>query len=56
MNLSAPSDVVFLLSVLLAILAVVAAYVAVPDVSAYAFEVAIFAYLVLVAGNLLKGL
>jgi hypothetical protein len=55
MKLSAPTQMVFLISVVLAILAVVATFVAIPVVSANAFWVAIVAYLVLVAGNVLKG-
>ena len=55
MNLNAPTKLVFLISVVLAILAVVATFVAIPVVSANAFWVAIVAYLVLVAGNVLKG-
>ena len=55
MKLSAPTQNVFLISVVLAILAVVATFVAIPVVSAYAFWVAIVAYLVLVAGNVMEG-
>lgn len=55
MNLSAPTQPVFLISVVLAVLAVVSAFVAIPVVSANAFWVAIIAYLVLLAGNVMKG-
>ncbi len=55
MKLSAPTQIVFLISVVLTILAVVATFVAIPVVSANAFWVAIVAYLVLLAGNVLKG-
>ena len=55
MKLNAPTKLVFLISVALAILAVVSTFVAIPVVSAYAFWIAIVAYLVLVAGNVLKG-
>ncbi len=55
MNLSAPTQPVFLISVILAALAVVSAFVAIPVVSANAFWVAIIAYLVLLAGNVMKG-
>ena len=55
MNLSAPTQLVFLFSVVLAILAVVATFIAIPTVSPNAFWVAIIAYLVLLAGNVLKG-
>ncbi len=55
MKLSAPTQIVFLISVALAILAVVSTFVAIPVVSANAFWVAIVAYLVLATGNVLKG-
>ena len=55
MNLSAPTQPVFLISVILAVLAVVATFVAIPVVSANAFWVAIIAYIVLLAGNVMKG-
>ncbi len=56
MKLTAPTELVFLLSLLLIVLAVAATYVAVPVVSSFAFELAVFAFLVLTAGNLLEGL
>ncbi len=56
MNLSTPTVPVFLLSVLLVVLAIAATSIGIPGVSAYAFEIAVFAHLVLIAGNLLKGL
>ena len=55
MNLSAPTQPVFLISVILAALAVVGTFVTIPVVSANAFWVAILAYLVLLAGNVMKG-
>ena len=55
MNLSAPSQVIFLISLVLAILAVVGALVVIPYVTAYAFWIAIIAYVVLAAGCLMKG-
>ncbi len=56
MNLSAPTDLVCLLSVLLIVVAVSATFLAVPVASTYAFELAVLAYLVLLAGNLVEGL
>jgi hypothetical protein len=55
MNLSAPSQVIFLISLVLAILAVVGALVVIPYVTAYAFWIAIIAYVALAAGCLMKG-
>ena len=56
MNLSAPTMVVFLISLVLAVLAVLGTMMAIPFVSANAFWVAIIAYLVLLVGNVAKGL
>jgi hypothetical protein len=54
-RLSAPTKNIFLISVILAIIAVVGIFVHIPFVSLYAFWIAIVAYLVLVAGCVLKG-
>ncbi|XSG81261.1 MAG: hypothetical protein ACPW61_09230 [Methyloligella sp. ZOD6] len=56
MNLSAPTQIVFFISLILAILAVVGVFVAIPFVSAYAFWVAVAAYVILALGNLLAGM
>lgn len=56
MNLSAPTQPIFLISLILAILAVLSVYMPIPIVSGNAFWVAIFAYVVLLAGNVAKGL
>lgn len=56
MNLSAPTQPIFLISVVLAILAVAGSFVAIPVISANGFWIAILAYIVLLVGNLAKGL
>ena len=56
MTLTAPTQLVVLLSALLMLLAVTATFVAVPFASGFAFEIAVFAYVVLLAGNFLEGL
>ncbi len=56
MRLSAPTVPVFSMSVVLAILAVIAMFVSLPLVSGNAFWVAIAAYVVLLIGNVAKGL
>jgi len=57
MNLSAPTKNIFLISVVLAILAVVGVYVTtIPWVTGHAFITLLIAYGVLLAGNLLKGI
>ncbi len=55
MNLSAPTMPVFLVSLVLAVLAVLGTFTAIPFVSANAFWVAVVAYLVLLVGNVMKG-
>ena len=55
MNLSAPTQPMFLISLVLAILAVVGLFVAIPFVSQYAFWFAIAGYVVLAIGCLMKG-
>ena len=57
MNLSAPTLPVFLASVILAVLAVLVVYTAVkiPVISGHAFITLGVAYLLLLAGNLFKG-
>ncbi len=57
MNLSAPTLPAFLISVVLAILAVIVAYagIKIPVISAHPFATLLAGYVVLLAGNLLKG-
>lgn len=58
MNLSAPTIPVFLVSVILAILALLVMYggVKIPVVSGNTFVTLLLGYAVLLAGNLFKGL
>ena len=56
MNLSAPTTPIFLISLVLAILAVLGVYMPIPVVSGNAFWVAIIAYVVLLVGNVARGL
>ena len=53
---SAPSQAIFLVSLALAIIAVLGALVIIPVVTKYAFWIAILAYIVLALGNLMKGM
>ena len=55
MNLSPPTTAVFIISVVLAVLAIIGTFVAIPVISANAFWVAIIAYIILAVGNLLRG-
>ncbi|MEM8743707.1 MAG: hypothetical protein AAGF14_03625 [Pseudomonadota bacterium] len=56
MNLSAPTTPVFLVSVVLAALAVIGSATHIPVVSGNTLLVALIAYLVLFIGNIAKGL
>jgi len=55
MTLSAPTQVVFWISLILAIIAVIGVFFTIPYVTAYAFWIAIIAYIVLALGCVLKG-
>jgi hypothetical protein len=57
MNLSPPSQVTFILSVILAVLALLVRYadVAIPVVSGNSFETMLVAFLLLLAGVLFRG-
>jgi len=57
MNLSAPTTIVFILAVVLAALSAAVHYlnVAVPFLSGHVFEGLLVAFLILVAGNVLKN-
>lgn len=55
-QLSAPSQVLFLVSLALAVIAILGALVILPFVTLYAFWIALLAYLVLAVGCLLKGM
>ena len=56
MTLHAPAMWVFVLSLVLAVLAVVGVFVEIPYLSMYAFWVAVLAYVVLALGNFLAPL
>lgn len=56
MNLSAPTMVVFLISVVLAVIGLVARYATGVNLVLEPFHWALLAYIVLAAGNLLKNL
>ena len=54
-TLSAPSQVTFLISLALAIIAVLGTLVVIPVATQYAFWIAVLAYIVLALGALMKG-
>jgi hypothetical protein len=55
MNLSPPTTAVFIISLILALLAIIGTFVAIPLISANAFWVAIIAYVILAVGNVFRG-
>ena len=55
MNLSAPSQMVFIIAVVIAIIAVLGVLVVIPFVTAYAFWILLLAFIVLAGGCLMKG-
>ncbi len=56
MNLSAPTKPVFIISLILAVLAVIGVFVTIPLITPNGFWVAIIAYVVLAIGNVARGL
>jgi len=54
MNLHVPAMWVFILSLVVAVLAIIGEFTPIPYVTAYGLWVAILAYVVLAAGNLVK--
>ena len=56
MNLNAPTKPMFLIAVVLAVLALVGTFVAIPFVSMYAFWVLAVAFVVLAASTVMKGM
>ena len=55
MKLSAPKQIVFLISLILAIIAVVSHFVGIPFVSLYQFWILLAGYVLLALGVVLKG-
>ncbi len=55
MNLNAPTQIVFWIAVVIAVLAIVGTFVAIPVISAYAFWVAILAFVILAGGTLMRN-
>jgi hypothetical protein len=55
MTLNAPSQVVFIIAVIIAVLAILGVLVTIPFVSAYAFWILVLGFIVLAGGVLMKG-
>lgn len=55
MNLNAPKQIVFIIAVVLAVLALLGALVTLPVLSAYAFWILLVGFIVLAGGVMMKG-
>lgn len=55
MSLSPPTTVVFVISIILAALAIIGQFVAIPFVTENGFWVAVVAYVILAIGNIFRG-
>ena len=55
-KLNAPTQIIFLISLALVLLAIIGLFVNIPFISLYAFWVAVVGYVVLAAGCVLKGM
>ena len=55
MRLSAPTQVVFIISLILAVVALIGHFANIPIVTQYQFWIAIAGYVVLAAGCMMKG-
>jgi len=55
MHLSAPTTMVFVISIVLAILAVLSTFMPLPIIGEYRFWVAVAAYVILAIGNIFRG-
>jgi len=55
MNLTPPSTAVFLISAILAVLAIIGHYAKIPFISDHGFWVVVAAFVLLAVGNLFRG-
>lgn len=55
MTLNAPTQTMFIVAVVIAVIALLGAIIAIPFVSTYAFWILIIAFIVLSAGVVMKG-
>jgi hypothetical protein len=55
MNLSPPTTAVFIISLILAVLAIIGQFAHIPFISDHGFWVAVIAYFVLAIGNVFRG-
>jgi hypothetical protein len=55
MSLSAPTTIVFVVSIILAVLAIISTFVPIPFITDHAFWVAVVGYVILACGNIFRG-
>ncbi len=55
MNLSKPTNLVFIIAVIVALLGIIAQLVTIPVLSGFAFWLVVIAFILLAAGNLFEG-
>jgi len=55
MNLSAPSQMMFIIAVVVAIIAIIGYFVSIPFISAYAFWILVLAFVILAGACLMRG-
>lgn len=55
MNLSKPTNVTFIIAVIVALLGIIAQLVTIPVLSGFAFWLVVIGFVILAAGNLLEG-
>lgn len=55
MSLSPPTTIVFVVSIILAILGIIGAFVPIPFITEHGFWVVVIAYVILACGNIFRG-
>jgi hypothetical protein len=55
MNLSAPSQTMFIIAVVVAIIAIIGVFISIPFISAYAFWILVLAFVILAGACLMRG-
>jgi len=55
MNLSAPSQMMFIIAVVVAIIAILGYFISIPFISAYAFWILVLAFVILAGACLMRG-
>jgi len=55
MTLSAPTQMMFIIAVVIAIIAIIGYFVSIPFVSAYAFWILVLAFVILAGACLMRG-